>query len=191
MWYDLKKLLWQDELNPRVCCAFGNVLNLAIGDSMSCISKWYKIFIIIVLQKMKGARLYRLLDNIIIFIFSKSTLGYFVIDFRTSRFGQFICSFSTIFQYLQPKSWPYSVEIRPNICRIFFNLCQIQSIYTEIIFIEDDILKHPIFPRIIMMNMIIHPMIILMDFGNLKWIFPIFFFCNESYIYLNIALGYR
>ena len=24
--YDLKKLLWQDELNPRVRCAFGNVL---------------------------------------------------------------------------------------------------------------------------------------------------------------------
>ena len=23
--YDLKKLLWQDELNPRVRCAFGNV----------------------------------------------------------------------------------------------------------------------------------------------------------------------
>ena len=25
-WYYLKKLLWQDELNPRVRCAFGNVL---------------------------------------------------------------------------------------------------------------------------------------------------------------------
>ena len=25
-WYDFKKLLWQDELNPRVRCAFGNVL---------------------------------------------------------------------------------------------------------------------------------------------------------------------
>ena len=24
--YDLKKLLWQDELIPRVRCAFGNVL---------------------------------------------------------------------------------------------------------------------------------------------------------------------
>ena len=24
-WYDFKKLLWQDELNPRVRCAFGNV----------------------------------------------------------------------------------------------------------------------------------------------------------------------
>ena len=23
--YDLKNLLWQDELNPRVRCAFGNV----------------------------------------------------------------------------------------------------------------------------------------------------------------------
>ena len=23
--FDLKKLLWQDELNPRVRCAFGNV----------------------------------------------------------------------------------------------------------------------------------------------------------------------
>ena len=28
MWYDLKKLLWQDELNPRVRCAFGNVWGL-------------------------------------------------------------------------------------------------------------------------------------------------------------------
>ena len=27
-WYDFKKLLWQDELNPRVRCAFGNVLNI-------------------------------------------------------------------------------------------------------------------------------------------------------------------
>ena len=25
LWYDLKKLLWYDELNPRVRCAFGNV----------------------------------------------------------------------------------------------------------------------------------------------------------------------
>ena len=25
LWYDPKKLLWQDELNPRVRCAFGNV----------------------------------------------------------------------------------------------------------------------------------------------------------------------
>ena len=28
LWYDHKKLIWEDELNPRVCCAFGNVLNL-------------------------------------------------------------------------------------------------------------------------------------------------------------------
>ena len=27
LWYDLKKLLCQEELNPRVRCAFGNVLN--------------------------------------------------------------------------------------------------------------------------------------------------------------------
>ena len=25
LYYDLKKLLWRDELNPRVRCAFGNV----------------------------------------------------------------------------------------------------------------------------------------------------------------------
>ena len=25
LWYDFKMLLWQDELNPRVRCAFGNV----------------------------------------------------------------------------------------------------------------------------------------------------------------------
>ena len=25
LWYDLQKLLWQDERNPRVRCAFGNV----------------------------------------------------------------------------------------------------------------------------------------------------------------------
>ena len=25
LWYELKKLHWQDELNPRVRCAFGNV----------------------------------------------------------------------------------------------------------------------------------------------------------------------
>ena len=28
--YDLKKLLWQDELNPRVRCAFGNVSDLSL-----------------------------------------------------------------------------------------------------------------------------------------------------------------
>ena len=27
LWYDFKKLVWQDELNPRVRCAFGNVFN--------------------------------------------------------------------------------------------------------------------------------------------------------------------
>ena len=27
LWYDFKKLVWQDELNPRVRCAFGNVYN--------------------------------------------------------------------------------------------------------------------------------------------------------------------
>ena len=27
LWYDLKKLLWQAKLNPRVRCAFGNVLD--------------------------------------------------------------------------------------------------------------------------------------------------------------------
>ena len=27
LWYDFKKLLWQDELNPRVRCAFGNVFH--------------------------------------------------------------------------------------------------------------------------------------------------------------------
>ena len=25
LWYDLKKLLWEYKLNPRVRCAFGNV----------------------------------------------------------------------------------------------------------------------------------------------------------------------
>ena len=28
LWYDLKKLLWHDELNPRVRCAFGNVFDI-------------------------------------------------------------------------------------------------------------------------------------------------------------------
>ena len=28
--FDLKKLLWQDELNPRVRCAFGNVFVLML-----------------------------------------------------------------------------------------------------------------------------------------------------------------
>ena len=26
LWYDLKKLLWWTEVNPRACCAFGNVI---------------------------------------------------------------------------------------------------------------------------------------------------------------------
>ena len=30
LWYDLNKLLWQDELNPRVRCAFGNVLKIQL-----------------------------------------------------------------------------------------------------------------------------------------------------------------
>ena len=33
LWYDLKRLLWQDELNPRVRCAFGNVLLLLLLKS--------------------------------------------------------------------------------------------------------------------------------------------------------------
>ena len=31
LWYDLNKLLWQDELNPRVRCAFGNVSKLRLS----------------------------------------------------------------------------------------------------------------------------------------------------------------
>ena len=38
LWYDLKKLLWQDELNPRVRCAFGNVSYLE-----ECLVKRFKI----------------------------------------------------------------------------------------------------------------------------------------------------
>ena len=39
LWYDLKKLLWQDELNPRVRCAFGNVFEmwLHLNKSMSLV----------------------------------------------------------------------------------------------------------------------------------------------------------
>ena len=33
--YDLKNLLWQDELNPRVRCAFGNVFILE-GGMVAC-----------------------------------------------------------------------------------------------------------------------------------------------------------
>ena len=40
---------------------------------------------------------------------------------------------------------PYSVEILPVICRNLSQFCQMQSIYSEIISIEDDIFKHPIF----------------------------------------------
>ena len=31
-WYDFKKLYWQDELNPRVRCAFGNVFILHMSS---------------------------------------------------------------------------------------------------------------------------------------------------------------
>ena len=34
LWCDLKKLLWQDELNPRVRCAFGNVFHNRIEGSL-------------------------------------------------------------------------------------------------------------------------------------------------------------
>ena len=30
--FDLKKLLWQDELNPRVRCAFGNVSFISVFE---------------------------------------------------------------------------------------------------------------------------------------------------------------
>ena len=55
-WYDFKKLLWKDELNPRVRCAFGNVCfwwflekdvgafefgsKHIVGRAGSCISKF-------------------------------------------------------------------------------------------------------------------------------------------------------
>ena len=35
LWHGLKKLLWQDELNPRVRCAFGNVLFIASFSVLS------------------------------------------------------------------------------------------------------------------------------------------------------------
>ena len=41
-WYDFKKLLWQDELNPRVRSAFGNVYifigNYPVRDAESNIT---------------------------------------------------------------------------------------------------------------------------------------------------------
>ena len=42
LWYDLKKLLWQDELNPRVRCAFGNVsTNIIRAVANSILQKKY------------------------------------------------------------------------------------------------------------------------------------------------------
>ena len=32
--YDFKKLLWKDELNPRLRCAFGNVYTALVFDSV-------------------------------------------------------------------------------------------------------------------------------------------------------------
>ena len=58
LWYDLNKLLWQDELNPRVRCAFGNVFifglaplcrmwastTMVIRLSLSALYLWSSLF---------------------------------------------------------------------------------------------------------------------------------------------------
>ena len=51
LWYDFKKLLWQDELNPRVRYAFGNVCisdSLSIVDADIQIHYWDIIWVIII-----------------------------------------------------------------------------------------------------------------------------------------------
>ena len=40
LWYDLKKLLWWAELNPRVRCAFGNVFHMGHWLQMLMTSDW-------------------------------------------------------------------------------------------------------------------------------------------------------
>ena len=42
LWYDLKKLLWQDELNPRVRCAFGNVYYITQFDLIVILEIWWQ-----------------------------------------------------------------------------------------------------------------------------------------------------
>ena len=95
-------------------------------------SKWYKIIIIIVSQKIKSAHLFisftRSCNNI---FFSENTFLLFchiLQKFKTPRFGQFICFFCTIFQCLQPKLWPSkylqnfflsSVEYKASILKSF------------------------------------------------------------------------
>ena len=41
LWYDLKKLLWQDEFNPRVRCAFGNVFFTHLTFYVARSLQWY------------------------------------------------------------------------------------------------------------------------------------------------------
>ena len=50
-WYDLKNLLWQDELNPRVRFAFGNVLLYHI--IFQTVSRISKILFLIVSSSTK------------------------------------------------------------------------------------------------------------------------------------------
>ena len=50
-WYDFKKLLWKDELNPRVRCAFGNVYIMHMNTWISLLDTilnkllWFQLYI--------------------------------------------------------------------------------------------------------------------------------------------------
>ena len=71
LWYDLKRLLWQDELNPRVRCAFGNVCippNAAAAMSWDCLSIiWWLIHKAAVvgqnIDQLPGSSKYSILIN--------------------------------------------------------------------------------------------------------------------------------
>ena len=54
-WYDLKKLLWQDELNPRVRCAFGNVF--------PSFTLWHKTSLLVVVKNLSKAVLWSFSDR--------------------------------------------------------------------------------------------------------------------------------
>ena len=51
LWYDFKNSLWQDELNPRIRCALGNVWKLSLPLYVR--KSWFLLFFIVFLFLFK------------------------------------------------------------------------------------------------------------------------------------------
>ena len=116
------------------------------------------------LKKIKGARLYHLLDNVNIFFSQKAHFCSFVIDFKTSRFAYL---FARFFNVCNPSDDLTQSKFFRLFAEIFLNLVKCKASILKSFLLKTTSLNIPYsfdFSVItLMVNMIIHPMTMFTD----------------------------